>query len=312
MTASPAQQTIPPRAWVLMGVLACIWGGSFLSNRIALEEIGVLTTVALRVGGAAVALWAYVIARRLPVPRGPRMMLACLGMGLLNNVIPFSLIVWGQQFIPSGLAAIFNAATAIFSVLLAAVFFADERLTPRKAAGVVIGFAGVATAIGIANLRALDMTSLGQLAIVGATMAYAVSSVFARAMLKGVRPEVSAAGMLTASALVTIPLALAVEGWPAMDYAPATWGAIAYLAFAASALAYILFYRVLALAGAGNLSLVTLLVAPVAILLGAVVYREALHASEYAGFALLAAGLMIIDGRPRRLFAKPARGAESA
>ena len=305
--SAPVQQTISPRAWALMALLAAIWGGSFLSNRIALEEVGVLTTVAFRVAGAALFLWAYVVLRGLAVPRGARWPAVFLGMGVLNNVIPFTLIVWGQQYIPSGLAAIFNASTAIFAVLLAALIFADERLSVRKAVGVALGFAGVATAIGIGNLAALDLTSLGQLAIIGSSVSYAVASVFGRVFLKGIRPEVSAAGMLTGSALVMLPLALFAEGAPSFDYTAATWAALAYLAFAASALAYILYYFVLGLAGAGNLSLVTLLVVPVAIVLGGLVYEEALQPADYAGFALLAFGLLIIDGRIERMLPRRTR-----
>ena len=132
----------------MLGLLALIWGGSFLSNKAALAELGVLTTVAFRVGGAAVALWVYVAARGLPVPKGAPWIRACLTMGLLNNVIPFSLIVWGQTHIPSGLAGILNAATTIFGVGLAAMAFPDERLTRRKAVGVALGVAGVVATVG--------------------------------------------------------------------------------------------------------------------------------------------------------------------
>jgi drug/metabolite transporter (DMT)-like permease len=288
-------------AWALLGLLGLIWGGSFLANRAALAEVPVLTVVAFRVTGAAVLLWAYVAIRGLPVPRGPRIVAVFFGMGLLNNVLPFSLIVWGQQHIASGLAGILNAATAVFTVLLVALIFPDERLTGRKAVGVTLGFLGVATAVGLHNLAALNFASLGQMAVLGATIAYALSGVFGRIFLKGIRPEVSAAGMLAASACVMVPAALAVDGPPALDYGPGSWIALAYLACFASALAYILFYAVLGLAGAGNLSLVTLLVAPIAIVLGALVYGEALRPSAYLGFALLALGLLVIDGRLLRV-----------
>jgi drug/metabolite transporter (DMT)-like permease len=181
------------------------------------------------------------------------------------------------------------------------VFFADERLTMRKAVGVALGFVGVATTIGIANLTDLDPTSLGQIAILAAAFSYAVSAVFARVMLKGIRPEVSAAGMLTAAAMVMVPAAFLREGIPTLAYGPATWAALAYLAFIASALAYILYYRILSIAGAGNLSLVTLLIPPFAIALGALVYRETLAVEAYLGFALIAAGLLIIDGRLEKM-----------
>jgi drug/metabolite transporter (DMT)-like permease len=296
MTAASSPQ-ITPRAWALLALLALIWGASFLSNKAALAQVGVLTTVAFRVLGAAILLWLYVLSRRLPVPRNPRKLLGFALMGVTNNAIPFSLIVWGQQHIPSGLAAILNATTAVFGVLVAAAVFRDERLTARKSLGVAVGFAGVATAIGIANLSALDPTSLGQIAVLGATLSYAVSGAIGKHLLAGVRPEVSAAGMVTASSLIMVPAALLAEGWPTFTYSPATWAALAYLAAVASALAYVVFYAILRIAGAGNLGLVTLMVAPVAILLGAITYGEALTPNEYAGFAILALGLLILDGR---------------
>ena len=297
MTDKVAQQSLTPRAWGLLLLLALIWGGSFLSNRAALEEVGVLTTVAFRVGGAALALWLYIGWRRLPVPRGRRYPALFLVMGVLNNIIPFTLIVWGQTRVDSGLAAILNAATAIFAVLLTAALFPDERMTLRKGVGVALGFAGVAMAMGVSHLLSFDPRSLGQIAILGASLSYAVAAAFARVAVRGLRPEVSAAGMLTGASLVMVPLALAVEGAPSLAYSAATWAALGYLAIAASAFAYLLYYAVLQAAGAGNLSLVTLLIPPIAIALGAVVYDEALHLTAYLGFALLALGLLILDGR---------------
>ncbi|OYX45523.1 MAG: EamA family transporter [Rhodobacterales bacterium 32-67-9] len=299
MTVSPPQQRLTPRAWALLLLLSAIWGASFLSNRVALEEVPVLTTVAFRVAGAAAALWLWIAFRRLPVPRGRVYLWRFLVMGVLNNVMPFTLIVWGQRHVDSGLAAILNSATALFAVIVATLVFPDERLTPRRALGVVLGFAGVVTALGAAALTGLDPASLGQLAILGASLSYAVSASYARHALRGLRPEVSAAGMLTAAALVMVPAALLADGVPTLDYRPATWAALVYLALAASALAYLLYYAVLRLAGAGNLSLVTLLIPPFAISLGALVYGEALAPRAYAGFCLLALGLLILDGRLR-------------
>ena len=150
--------SISARAWGLMALLAVLWGAIFLSVRIALDEIPPMTVVAHRVGWASVVLWAYVFARRMPLPRGARVWIGFAGMGLLNNVIPFSLMAWGQLYIPSGLTSIFNATTAIFGVLVASLLLADERLTRRKAIGVVIGFAGVVMAIGADSLREFDIT----------------------------------------------------------------------------------------------------------------------------------------------------------
>lgn len=291
------QKSLSPRAWAELVALASIWGGSFVANRIALDVLPVLTTVALRVLIACGLLWLYVAARGLAVPCAPRIWGAFLVMGLLNNALPFSLITWGQLSTASGLAAIVNASTAIFGVVIAALAFRDERLTPQRLAGAVLGFAGVALAIGPAKLAALDLTALPQLALVAAAVSYACAAVWARKVLGGLAPQVAAAGMLTGSTLLMLPAALWIDGLPGVGASAFPWAAVGYMAVVSTAGAYLLYYRVLAMAGAGNLSLVTLLTAPVAILLGALLLGESLPARAFAGFALIAAGLAVIDGR---------------
>ncbi|WP_375227653.1 DMT family transporter [Roseobacter sp. S98] len=291
------QKSISMQAWGLLLLLGIIWGASFVSIRVALDEIGFLTTVAHRTFWAMLALWIVVLVMRLPIPREPRIWGAFFVMGLLNNVIPFGLMAWGQLHIESGLTSILNAATAIFGVLMAALFFADERLTLRKLAGVLLGFAGVATAIGLENLRSFSLQSLAQLAVIGGTLSYALAGVWARKNLAGLKPQVAAAGMLTGSTLITVPLAFMFDGPVTLLLEPRTIAAIGYFSIIATAGAYLLYYQVLALAGSGNLLLVTLLIPPVAIVLGALMLGEALHAGAYAGFALLACGLGILDGR---------------
>lgn len=293
----PQQRPMSALAWLLMAGLALIWGGSFLANRIALVDMPVVWIVALRVAVGAAALWLWVAARRLPLPRTRRALAGFAAMGLLNNILPFSLIVWGQKHVPSGLAGILNASTAIFGVVVAAAVFRDERLGRRRLLGVALGFAGVVVALGPEALSAFDPAALGQIAILGAALSYAFAAALGRVVFAGLRPEVAAAGTLSASALGMLPAALVIAGPPRADWAPASWAAVLYLALAASALAYILYFRILALAGAGNLSLVTLLIVPVAIVLGALVFGEALTGADYAGFVLLAAGMVVIDGR---------------
>lgn len=291
------QRRMSPLAWALMAALASIWGASFLANRAALADMPVSWIVALRVAGGAAALWVWVAALGLPVARTPRALAGFAAMGVLNNIVPFSLIVWGQRHVPSGLAGILNASTAIFGVVVAALVFRDERLGLRRLAGVSIGLAGVIVALGPDALAAFDPAALGQIAILGAAVSYACAAALGRVVFAGMRPEVAAAGTLSASALVMLPAAWALDGPPQAGWAMTSWAAVAYLALAASALAYVLYFRILALAGAGNLSLVTLLIVPVAIVLGALAYGEALQPGDYAGFALLALGLLVLDGR---------------
>ena len=289
---SPA---LTPRAWALMTLLAVIWGASFLSIRIALDEIGPFWVVAWRVGLGAAALLLWSLWRRTPLPRAA--WAACAVMGFLNNLVPFGLMAWGQQSVETGLAAILNASTAIWGVALAALLLPDEALTGRKALGVGLGFAGVALAIGPDALGGLDPTALGQLAIVAGTVSYGLAAVWARRHLRGLSPLAAATGMLSASALMAAPLAWAVEGPPELDLAPVTLGALAYIGLLATAVAYLLYYRIIALAGSGNAMIVTLMIPPVGIALGAWVRAESLPPQAYGGFALLALGLAVLATR---------------
>lgn len=291
------ERTITAESWGLMALLAILWGASFLSIRIALDEIPPLTAMAHRVGWATLVLWIYVLARRLPLPRGRQIWIGFFGMGLLNNVIPFTLMAWGQLYIPSGLTSIFNATTAIFGVLVAALLLSDENLSRRKAIGVAIGFSGVVVAIGLESLRNFDITSLAQLAVLAGTVSYAFAGVWARKQLVGLAPQVAAAGMLTSSTLILLPLAWFFDGPISLDLHPRTIMAIAYYALGATAFAYLLYYRILALSGSGNLMLVTLMITPIAIILGTLVLGETISPNAYKGFALLALGLIVIDGR---------------
>ena len=289
------QKTISSRAWSELFLLGLVWGGSFLAIRIALDEVPVVTAVLHRTGWAMLVLWIVVLAARLPIPREPQIWGAFLVMGLLNNVIPFGLMSWGQLYIETGLTSILNAATAIFGVLVAALVFADERLTLRKGIGVGLGFLGVATAIGLSNLATFDLRSTAQLAVLAGTVSYAFASAWGRARLGHLAPQVAAAGMLTGSTVVLLPAALIIDGPISFDLQPVTWAAIAYYALIATAGAYLLYYRVLAMAGSGNLMLVTLLIPPVAIILGTLLLGEELHPRAYAGFALLVLGLLILN-----------------
>lgn len=285
------------RTWIEIALLALIWGGSFLAMRVALDSIGPLWIVAHRTLWAALVLWAVVRLAGHRTPRGLRLWGAFFVMGLMNNVVPFGLIAWGQGHIETGLAGIINASTAVWGVMFAALLLPDERLTGRRLVGVLLGFAGVSLAIGVEALRNFDLRSLGQLAIVGAALSYAISGVWARKTLSGVTPQVAAAGMVSCSTVISLVLAIAIEGPPNLALTPGTWTAIAYFSVMATAIAYLLYYRILAAAGSGNTMLVTLVVAPVAIVLGALFRGEGLTLSAYSGFALLALGLIVIDGR---------------
>ncbi|MEJ1998739.1 MAG: DMT family transporter [Maritimibacter sp.] len=297
------QTTIPARAWALLLVLAFIWGSSFLTTTTLVETMAPLHVVTHRVLWAAVFLWVYVAARRLPLPRDAGTIGALLVMGALNNALPFLLQAYAQTTIESGLAGILNATTAIIGPVIAAIFLADERLTPRKAIGVTLGFLGVSTVIGLHTLTELNPRSLAQLAMLASTMAYALAGVWARKRLGHLRPEDAALGMLTSSTLIMLPLSWALVGpLPLISLSAPTLLALGYYGLIITSFAFLLYYHVIRMAGAGNTTLVTLLVAPVAVVLGALVRHETLPVTAFAGFALIAAGLVVLDGRVLKWF----------
>jgi drug/metabolite transporter (DMT)-like permease len=290
--------------WGLLITLSLLWGGSFFFTGVALQELPPLTLVVLRVGLAAVILNLLLIAMGVRMPRSMGLWDAFLGMGFLNNALPFCLIVWGQTHIASGLAAILNATTPLWTVVVAHYLTSDERLTKGKIAGVLIGFAGVSVMVGPALLTELGTNAMAQLAVLGAALSYAFAGIFGRRFKRlGVPPLVTATGQVTASTLMLAPVALVVD--QPLDLAvpsASTIGAVIGIATLSTAMGYIIYFRLLASAGATNLLLVTFLIPVSAILLGALVLNEHLELRHFAGMAFIGLGLAAIDGRliPRR------------
>ncbi|MDH3473635.1 MAG: DMT family transporter [Rhodospirillales bacterium] len=289
--------TMGPREWLLLLALALLWGGSFFFAELALVELRPLTVVLGRVGFAALALWTVLALSGRRLPASPRLWGAFLVMGALNNAIPFSLIVWAQVELDSGLAAILNATTPLFTVLLAHLVTAEERLTWNRVAGVLLGLGGVAVLIGPGALTGLGLAGLAQIAVLAAALSYACAGLYGR-RFRGLPPSSAAAGMLTASTVLLLPLALFVERPWTFAPGPSTWAALLGLALLCTALAYLLYFRILASAGATNLLLVTFLIPPGALLLGAMFLGERPEWTAYAGMALIFAGLAAVDGRP--------------
>lgn len=302
--------------WFLLVALSVLWGGSFFFVEVAVDVFGPLTIVALRVGLAAVALNVIVVAMGLSMPNDRKLWAAFLGMGVFNNVIPFSLIVWGQAHITSGLASILNASTPFFTVVAAHYLTSDERMTGGRFVGVMLGISGVAYIMGAGALEGLATNTLAQAAILGAAISYAFAGIFGRRFRHlGCSALVTAAGQVTISAVVLLPLAFVVERpWVLPMPTVEVWGAVLGLALLSTALAYILYFRILATAGATNLLLVTFLVPISAILLGTAVLGEQLKPQHVAGIALIGLGLAAIDGRPlgiiRRMWSANRRQAE--
>src|SRR3954464_4887740 len=292
------------RDWLILGSLALIWGGAFFFIGVAVRHVPPLTYVLLRLSIAAAALWLFrrIKGQSLDLPRGAWGSIFLLA--LLNNALPFALFGWSQTHIASGLASILNATTPIWGVVVAHFLTHDERMSPRKIAGVLLGFGGVAVMIGPSLLSSLGSNALAQLACVLAGLLYALAAVWARRFRgQGISPLSVTTGQLTAGALIMFPVAMIVDRPWLHAFPPlGAWGAIAALALLCSAFAYVLYFRLIDSAGATNALLVTLLVPPVAILLGGMFLGETLAPQDFIGLALIAFGLAAIDGRLLSLF----------
>ena len=285
--------------WVMLVTLATVWGGSFLFNAILVAELPVITIVAIRVTVAALTLWAFVRITGRKIPTSPQVWGALLILGVLNNAIPFSLIVQGQTQITSGLASILNATTPLFTILVAGFFLTDERFNRLRVLGVIVGFLGVILMVGPEALGGLGAYFWAQLCALGAALSYGFASVFGRRFRElKVDPVMVATGQVTMSSLVLWPIALWIDG--PQDILGISFNAAVSmfgLAVLCTSFAYILYFRILERAGATNISLVTFLVPISAIILGFLVLGETIFIKEIIGMALIGLGLAIIDGR---------------
>ncbi|MDX1425405.1 MAG: DMT family transporter [Kiloniellales bacterium] len=286
-----------PTEWALLITLSLLWGGSFFFAELALEGLPPLSVVFARVAIGALALLALARAAGLALPRGARLWRAFFVMGALNNLIPFTLIVWGQTEITGGLAAILNATTPLFTVALAHALTRDERMTPAKGAGTVVGFLGVTIMIGPQAIDGDRLFLLAQIAVLGAALSYAGAGLYGR-RFRQVPPLIAAAGQVTAASVMLCPLALLVDRpWTLAPPGAVVLGALVALGLLCTAAAYVIYFRILATAGATNLLLVTFLIPVSAILLGALLLGERLSPGQAAGMGLIALGLGAIDGR---------------
>lgn len=283
--------------WLLLWTLSLLWGGSFLFNELALAGLPALTVVWGRVGLAALILWGVVRATGAALP--PRTLWpALLVMGLLNNAVPFTLFLLAQGQISGALASVLNAMTPVFTVLVAHLATRDEKLTPARGVGVALGFAGVLAMLADGGMAG---TRLALLACLGAAFSYALASVWGRRFrAAGLPPLATAFGQVTASSALMLPLWLVVDRpwaltWPGWEPVLAVLG----LASLSSALAYLIFFRILAQAGATAVSLVTFLIPLSAAGLGWLVLGETLAWRHLAGLALILSGLALIQWRRR-------------
>jgi drug/metabolite transporter (DMT)-like permease len=303
----PNKLSLSAADWLLLVFLSVLWGGSFFFAKVAVDEVPPLTLALGRVAIAAAILAALARATGESLAPLAQAWMAFALLALLNNVIPFTLIFWGQTHIPSGLASIFNATTPIFTSLLAHFATRDEKLSAAKLFGVVAGFVGVLAMLGPDVLTDIGVGLWAQVACLVAAISYALAGVYGR-RLAHLPAAVVAAGQLIAATVILAPLAALVERpWTLAMPSGAALGALLALAVFSTALAYVIYFHILARAGATNLLLVTFLIPVSAILLGTLALDERLAPRHFVGMAVIALGLAAIDGRPARVVARVIR-----
>ncbi len=297
----PVNTTMGATEWGLLFLLSMLWGGSFFFVEVAVRELPPFSIVFCRVTLGALILHGVMRLRGKPLPRSIRIWSALFVMGALNNVIPFSLIVWGQTHIDSSVASILNASTPIFSVVLTHFLTREERLTPLRITGVLLGWFGVTVLIGLDSLVRMDSQVLGKLAVIGASVSYAFAAIFARRYLKGQDSITIATGMLTGSGVIMAFLALPMDKPWTLTPGFIVLGALLGLAALSTALAYLIYFRLLITAGATNSLLVTFLVPVSAVLLGVFILGERPGWNSFGGMVIILLGLLCLDGRIFRL-----------
>ena len=307
-TMNPAiRRQMGARQWVLLLILGAIWGGSFFFNALALKGLPPLSIVALRVAGGTTFLWGALLILGFGPPRGLRQWRDLMVLAVINNIVPFTLIIWGQRDIASGVAAILNATVPFFTIIVAHLFTRDEPLTTNQLAGVMVALGGIACMVGLDAISGLGRHVIGEFTVLGAALCYGFAGVWGRRLAHH-PPLVTSASQTLLSSGVMLPLALLVDGPAALASASGASLLVAILGLGllCTAIAYVLFFEILRTSGAGNVSLVTLIVPVNATLLGTLVLGEPLLVRHIVGIAAVALGLALIDGRlPRRLL--PAR-----
>ena len=291
---------------MLLVLLSVVWGGSFFFNGIALREFPTLSIVTARVGLAALALLLLMRMLGQGIQLNRQILKAFFGMSFLNNVVPFSLIVWGQQHIASGVASILNATTPLFTMLVAHWFTTDEKINPRRLLGVLTGMGGVGLMMGLDSMESSGFHLLGQSAILLAAFSYGLAGVYGKRFAQlGISPLATATGQLCASSMILIPLTLWIDQpWTMAMPSIEGMGSLLGIALLSTALAYVIYFRLLKTAGATNLLLVTLLIPVSAIILGVFLLDESLEPQHLSGMAVISLGLLIMDGRLLQFFRK--------
>jgi drug/metabolite transporter (DMT)-like permease len=301
MTLSPLR-SLGITEWMLLVGLSILWGGSYLFMKLAVLTVPLFTIVLGRVSIAALALLIVLTISGTGIPKGRRIWLAFFGMGIFNNVIPMSLIVFSQNSISVGLASILNSITPLFTILVAHMTTNDERLTFRKLVGISFGIMGVVMLMGPELVDNFGVAALGEWACLGAALSYACANTFGRRFVQlGTKPMQTAFGQVVASTVILAPLVIVVDQpWAISDPGFLPVLSILALGLFCTALAYVIYFQILARSGATAIALVTFMIPPSAILMGWLALGEQISSQDFLGMSLIGVGLFSVNRQSNR------------
>jgi drug/metabolite transporter (DMT)-like permease len=301
MTLSPLR-SLGITEWMLLVGLSILWGGSYLFMKLAVLTVPLFTIVLGRVSIAALALLIVLTISGTGIPKGRRIWLAFFGMGIFNNVIPMSLIVFSQNSISVGLASILNSITPLFTILVAHMTTNDERLTFRKLVGISFGIMGVVMLMGPELVDNFGVAALGEWACLGAALSYACANTFGRRFVQlGTKPMQTAFGQVVASTVILAPLVIVVDQpWTISDPGFLPVLSILALGLFCTALAYVIYFQILARSGATAIALVTFMIPPSAILMGWLALGEQISSQDFLGMSLIGVGLFSVNRQSNR------------
>jgi len=269
-----------------MLLIGCIWGSSFLFMKVLLDDISPIEIVAGRLFFGSLAIGLFVLWRRLTLRLSPVLILQVSFLAVISNIIPFGLIAWGEENVDSGIAGVLNSTMPIFTAILAAMFLAEEKITPMRLGGIALGFAGVLALTGDDIVNVTDSSVLGQLAIIGAALCYGIGAVYTRSLLGSNEPVTLAALQITMGLVLTVPLVFLIEGSPSYGMSTESVLSLLGLGVLSTGVAYILFYWLIDNIGSVRSSLVTYVVPVVALTLGWLVLDEGIGLNVILGAAL--------------------------
>jgi drug/metabolite transporter (DMT)-like permease len=286
-------------------LLGAIWGAAFMLIKIAVSDVAPATLVAVRIAITAVILYAAMRVSGVTLPRERQPWFNFYSVGMFGLVIPFLLISWGQQLIPSSTTAILGATTPLFTALINIVTRAEEKINFERIIGLVVGFIGVIVAIGIAGATgATEGNWIGELCVLGAAVCYAISALYSRRVFGGMKPIIPSTGQMIASASLLIPIALIWDGVPTAMPSTQSITALLILAVFCTAIAYILYYQLIDSVGATKSSMVSFLIAPFGVVYGSVFLQEPINPNSIAGLVIIIVGIAIAGGSWRAILPK--------